>query len=139
MRNWLLATIIMTIPLLAAPFIGLYYPAIHIPSEAQATEPLPETIYYVTNGNEVTTGFTVFQRQQVAPKFITITDTTGTMEFLNPGPPPQYPATFGAKLCYSSPFNLYSNYDNQRLEVWQDAAGTATVQQVLTVCPQLTR
>ena len=139
MLNWLLATIIMTIPLLAAPFLGLHYQPIHIPSEAQATETLPETIYYVTNGNTVTTGFTIFQRLQVAPKFITISDPTGQMEYLNPGAVPEYPQTFGVKLCYSSPFDLYSNYNSQRLEVWQDRAGTATVQDIIAVCPQFTR
>lgn len=98
----------------------------------------PETIYYVTNNNLVTTGFTIFQRDQVLPKYLTVSDKTGTLEFLNPGKTPSYPSTFGVKLCYSTPFSIYSAAASERQEVWQDFAGVATVAQILAVCPQFT-
>lgn len=134
MRNWTILTIMLLLPLMAAPIIGSRYGAIEIPATARAEE--MQTTQTTT---AIPTGFTIFQRQQVLPKYITITDATGNMEFLNPGPVPAYPRTFGVKLCYSAPFNLNSAYDNERLEVWQDAAGTATVQDITTVCPQFTR
>ena len=100
-----------------------------------------ETIYYTTNGATptATTGFSIFQRDQVIPKYLTLTDGTGSLEYINPGATPDYPATFGVKLCYSSPFSLYSASPAERLEVWQDSLGTATVADVLSVCPQFTR
>lgn len=98
----------------------------------------PETIFYTTNGSQPTTGFTIFQREQVLPKYLTVTDTTGTLEYLNPGKTPNYPSTFGVKLCYSTPFSIYSAAASERQEVWQDFAGVATVVQILAVCPQFT-
>jgi len=103
-----------------------------VPVFAYTSEPV--TIYYTTSGAEQ--HFTIFQRQQVVPKYLSISDATGQMGYLNPGPVPEYPSTFGVKLCYSKPFDIYSAIDSERLEVWQDVAGVATVEQILAVCPQ---
>jgi len=109
-----------------------------LPCFAESSDPAQS--YYTTNGGDpIVQHFTIFQRQQVIPKYLTVTDGTGAMEYINPGPTPDYPATFGVKICFSNPFNLYSAANSERLEVWQDTAGTATVEDVLTVCPQFTR
>lgn len=129
MRNWLIMIVLLIAPLLLAPVAGSLYPAMVIPAEADAA-------YMETTA---TGGFTIFQRQQVQPQYITIMDATGSMTIQNPEPAPGYPATFGTKICYSRPFNIYSPNDNERVEVWQDSAGTATVEDILTVCPQFTR
>lgn len=88
-------------------------------------------------GTTEITGYTVFQRSLVSPKYLQVRDSTGSMQVLNPGPVPSYPPTFKNKICYSANFDLYSGDSKDRLEVWQDMFGTASISEILSVCPQL--
>lgn len=115
----------LLLPMLAAAFVGSRYAPIEIPSLSEAAV-MESTV----------TGYTIYQRSQVSPQYISVTDSTGSMDILNPGPTPDYPPTFGVKLCYSTPFDLYGPQDSRRLEVWQDALGVATVGDILAICPQ---
>lgn len=124
MKYWIPTTILLVLPFIASGVNGYL------------SNPAPVIGYAEGATIETTTGYAIFQRGQVMPKYVLKTDATGTMEYLNPGPTPVYPSTFGVKLCYSTPFNIYSADPKERLEVWQDSTGMATVFDVLTVCPQ---
>lgn len=128
MKNWLITFFIFLFPFSIAPIIGSKYGAIHIPNEASAIEII---------GTNLVTGYTIFQRDRVTPEELLIFDSTGVLYIKNSGPIPHYPPTFGSKICYSKPLNLYSDNPNDRKEVWQDSIGTSTAVDILSVCPNL--
>jgi hypothetical protein len=75
------------------------------------------------------TGFTIYKRDYVSPQY-------KSPGVLNPGTTPAYPATFGGLVCRPRNFSLYTPgpYENGRLEVWWDSAGTAEITDVSTIC-----
>lgn len=70
--------------------------------------------------------YTVFTRQQVEPQWIVVNEAVGTSSRLNPGPQPNYPATFLRLIVRCKDFDLYSDNPIRRQELWEDLSGVAT-------------
>jgi hypothetical protein len=81
------------------------------------------------------TGYTIFTREQVSPKFKVVPGPRSTsVTMLNAGNKPFYPG--GASLNYSPPdLNIYSDNPLKRRELLSDPNGTATIEQILAAFP----
>lgn len=83
-------------------------------------------------------GYTVFLRPQVEPQYNTIDGDGGTsVQVLNPGDTPAYPATFRTIVCRPPVFSIYSSDPARRKETWEDSEGTATAQDITDACGPL--
>lgn len=83
-------------------------------------------------------GYTVFTRDLVSPMYTTIDGTGGTtVQVLNPGDTPAYPATFRTLVCRPPAFSIYSSNPSRRKETWEDTAGTATANDITDACGPL--
>lgn len=78
--------------------------------------------------------YTIFTREQVSPKYITVHGATHDETTLNLGSKPVYPP--GATLCFRPEQDLYSVNAFDRLELLADPNGTATVADVKAALPQ---
>ena len=78
--------------------------------------------------------YTIFIREQITPQYIEVREATGTSSRLNPGTAPQYPSTF-VRMLYSDLSGIYGTDPTFRVELWEDPAGSATINQVRTSCP----
>lgn len=78
-------------------------------------------------------GHTLYIRDQIAPKIITI----GGEDQLNLGAPPAYPATFARLAWQPAQPDYYGDEQNLRAELWEDIAGVATWPEICQVFPEL--
>jgi hypothetical protein len=81
--------------------------------------------------------YTIFTREQIVPATITVHGVDGLETRNNPGMPPVYPVTFTRLICRVAVFNAYSAVPSDRLELWEDTAGTAADSEILTLFPGL--
>lgn len=83
-------------------------------------------------------GYTVFTRDFVVPQWLEITGLGGSVIMVkNPGETPVYPSTFRTVVCRPETFSIYSSTAANRMEVWEDSAGSATADDILNACGPL--
>lgn len=81
--------------------------------------------------------YSIYTRDQVIPVSITVHGVDGPVTRNNPGTAPVYSTTFSRLICRVASFNIYSANPADRLELWEDTAGTAIDSEILTLFPGL--